>query len=316
MIKLLFFLSFLIHSSSGWSSSRPSSNRRALLLSSASLVVASSPAAVAAEDDETVTLLGDAKKLFQDGRALESQGNMLAAQRLYARVTRLAPRYIYGWSNLANTQTALGDLPGAEESYNTAIELCNENLKNTPEGFGIKRCTDLYVLLLNRGCIRLNNNMPKEALADLEQAAVLRQRPDAVIAQNLARAKELNGLYAQADRDYTAAIAMTANEVNPFWLRAAMVKYQLGDVKGGMDLLKRVENRFPEAPEVRAAYATFLAAQGDQIKAQQKYLEIPDRARLKYVDADYLTKTISWPPAMIQDLKKVTSAVGDTAKVL
>jgi hypothetical protein len=78
-----------------------------------------------------------------------------------------------------------------------------------------------------------------------------------------------------------------------------------------LDLLKRVENRFPEAPEVRAAYATFLAAGGDEIAGQRKYLEIPDRARLKYVDNDYLTKVISWPPAMIEGVSKIASAVGD-----
>jgi len=77
------------------------------------------------------------------------------------------------------------------------------------------------------------------------------------------------------------------------------------------DAIQIVENRFPEAPEVRAAYSVFLAANGEQVKAQQKFLEIPDRQRLKFVDREYLTKTIAWPPAMIETLSKVTSAVGD-----
>lgn len=204
----------------------------------------------------------------------------------------------------------MGDLVGADENYSTAVDLCQESLKSEDK-FGVPRCKDLYVILLNRGTVRLNNGMPKKALADLQQASVLRERPDAIILQNLARAKELNGLYSQADRDYELAISMTANEVNPFWLRAAMVKLQIGEVKDGFDLFKRVENRFPEAPEVRAAYATFLAAKGDQIAAQRKFLEIPDRARLKYVDNDYLTKTISWPPAMIDGVSKIAAAVGD-----
>lgn len=53
----------------------------------------------------------------------------------------------------------------------------------------------------------------------------------------------MNGFYKQADRDYTLAISMTANEVNPFWLRSALVKLELGDIQGGFDLLKRVDNR-------------------------------------------------------------------------
>ena len=199
----------------------------------------------------------DAKKLFNEGRALESQGNMAAAQRLYAKVTYISPRFIYGWSNLGNTQVAMGDLQSADENYSKAIELCQENLANGNDG---RKCNDLYVLLLNRGSVRLNTNgKEREALQDLQQANTQRQRPDAIILQNLARAKEMNGMYSSADRDYTVSISMTANEVNPFWLRSAMVKLQLGDVKGGMDLLKRVENRFPDAPEVKAASATFLA---------------------------------------------------------
>ena len=81
--------------------------------------------------------------------------------------------------------------------------------------------------------------------------------------------------------------------------------------KGGFDLLKRVENRFPEAPEVRAAYATYLASKGDDVAARRKFLEIPDRQRLKYTDMDYLTQVISWPPSMIDGVVKIGIAVGD-----
>lgn len=261
-----------------------------------------------------VAAVGDAKKLFNEGRALESQGNMAAAQRIYSKVTKISPRFVYGWSNLGNTQVAMGDLSGAEENYSIAIDLCRESQKSQEEQFGVRRCSDLYILLLNRGTVRLNNGMPKEALADLQQASVLRERPDAIVLQNLARAKELNGFYSQADRDYNLAISMTANEVNPFWLRSSLVKFQLGNAKEGLDLLKRVENRFPEAPEVRAAYSVFLAANGDQIAAQRKFLEIPDRQRLKYIDNDYLTRVVSWPPAMIDGVSKIAAAVGDTKR--
>ena len=35
---------------------------------------------------------GDIKKLFNEARAMESQGNMPAAQRIYAKITKVAPR--------------------------------------------------------------------------------------------------------------------------------------------------------------------------------------------------------------------------------
>lgn len=262
-----------------------------------------------------VLATGEIKKLFNEGRAFEQQGNIAAAQRIYGKITKLAPRFIYGWASLGNTQVALGALAPAENSYSTAIDLCIESNKEE-EKFGVARCNDLYLLFLNRGSLRLNNNMPKEALKDLEMADSLRGKPDAIILQNRARARELNGLYAAADRDYSVAISMTSNEVAPFWLRSAIVKFQLGDLLGALDLTRRVENKFPEAPEVRAALATLLIAKGDQETAQRKFLEIPDRARLKYVDSNYLQNVISWPPKMIENLSKLTEAVGDNRRIL
>ena len=273
-------------------------------------------AAAAVTSPVQVVAIGDAKKLFTEGRALEAQGNILAAQRLYIKVTKISPRFLYGWANLSNTLVAQGQLNDADQTYTKAINLCEENLKEAEESFGIKRCDDLYLLLLNRGSVRLNNGMSKEALTDLQRANTLRARPDAIILQNLARGQELNSFYSQSDKSYTTAISMTANEVNPFWLRSSMVKYQLGDVNGAMDLMKRVENRFPEAPEVRAAYAVLLLAKGDEDAARRKFLEIPDRQRVKYADGEYLDKIVAWPSAMKEGLSTLIKAIGDSSQEL
>ncbi len=104
---------------------------------------------------------------------------------------------------------------------------------------------------------------------------------------------------------------MTANEVSPFWLRSSMVKYQLGDSSGAMDLMKRVENRFPEAPEVRAAYAVQLLGKGDEDGARKKFLEIPDRQRGKYAEDEFVDKVVAWPPKMKEGLGYLSKAVGD-----
>lgn len=301
-----------LHFSSGLMPTLDGLSRRGLFqIAGLAGLTALGPPSLAEESPVEVAASGDAKKLFNEARALESQGNMAAAQRLYSKVTKISPRFIYGWSNLANTEVAFGDLSSAEENYSKAIQLCQESRVGVEAQFGVKKCNDLYVLLLNRGTVRLNNGQAEEALKDLQQASILRERPDAIVLQNLARAKELNGLYSQADKDYNLAISMSSNEVNPFWLRSSLVKYQLGDTQGGFDLLKRVENRFPEAPEVRAAYATYLAAKGDDVAARRKFLEIPDRQRLKYTDMEYLTKVISWPPSMIDGVVKIGTAVGD-----
>lgn len=176
------------------------SGRRTFVTTMASAVLASSTPrpsrAVGAEDattadamsDVQVMATGDVKKLFNEGRAFEAQGNILAAQRLYLKVTNIAPRFIYGWSNLGNTLVAQGQLGQADESYSKAVALCEESLEQTEGTFGTRRCDDLYLILLNRGSVRLNNNMPREALSDLTKSNAIRGRPDATILQNLVRA--------------------------------------------------------------------------------------------------------------------------------
>ena len=39
-----------------------------------------------------VVVKGDVKKLFDEARVLEQQGNMAAANRIYTKVTKMAPR--------------------------------------------------------------------------------------------------------------------------------------------------------------------------------------------------------------------------------
>ena len=139
-------------------------------------------------------------------------------------------------------------------------------------------------------------------MKDLELSSSLRARPDAIILQNLARAKELNGYFESAERDYALAISMTSNEVAPFWLRSAMVQFQIGDKFGAFDLLRRVENRFPEAPEVRAAVASMLYAKGDTNNSRKYLLQIPDEQRRMYTDEEFLKNKLNWPPSMIDNM--------------
>jgi len=260
-------------------------------------------------DDVQVLLTGEVKKLFSEGRAREAQGNVAAAARIFSKVTNIAPKFIYGWSSLGNTQVALANLPSAEQSYTTAINLCQQS-QRTPEQFGVPRCNDYYALLLNRGSLRLNNDDAKRALADLELSASLRGKPDALVLQNRGRAREINGLYAGADSDYSAAISMTSNEVTPVWLRSAMVKFQIGDFIGALDLARRVETKYPNVPEVMAAMAVLLAAKGDTAGAQKKLLGIPEWQRVKYTgDEVFITKVVAWPPKMIEVLNKLSQSV-------
>jgi len=205
----------------------------------------------------------------------------------------------------------MGSLPAAESAYNTSIGLCEESSRREG-GLGVTQCNDLYLLLLNRGVVRLNSGREKEAMEDLERSGELRGKPDAIVLQNRARAREINGFYGGANADYDVAIGMTSNTVAPFWLRSAMVKLQVGDTIGSMDILKRVENRFSEAPEVKAALTALLANKGDIAGATKKYLEMLPEQQKKFADREYLKGTLSWPPAMIQNLERVTDTLSRT----
>ena len=89
-----------------WSfSSEAPLSRRSVMVGTVFTTVLSDPARTLADiidtDMEVETLPGpDSKSLFNQARALENQGNMLAAGRLYERVTTISPQFIYGWSNL------------------------------------------------------------------------------------------------------------------------------------------------------------------------------------------------------------------------
>jgi tetratricopeptide (TPR) repeat protein len=181
--------------------------------------------------------------------------------------------------------------------------------------FGSKSCDNLYVLYLNRGTTRLALNtttkVRQQALEDLEEAAKLRGQPDVLVFQNRARGRELNGFYTLADSDYDVAISMSKDGVAPYWLRAALVKFQLNRYTEALSLTRRVEQRFPEAPEVRATLAALYSAMGDTDSAQRKFLEIPEPTRLLYSDPSYLTQTIVWPPNPLYYIMQLAKAVGD-----
>ena len=255
----------------------------------------------------------DAKGLFTQARAFEQQGNLQAAQRLYEKIVAIAPDFVYGWSNLGNTQTAFGQLQEAENSYTKAISLCSELEASTQGG---SSCGDAYILYLNRGSLRLNTQQPKLALQDLITSNSLRSRPDEVILPNLARAYEFNGQYEPASNAYETAITLAGNNVAPYWLRASMVEFQLDRMLTGYPLLQRVQNRFPDAPEVRAAASVFLWARGEEIQARQLFLQIPNKQRLKFSycsdeSKEYLDTTITWPSKMKQAVQVIAKAVGD-----
>ena len=72
---------------------------------------------------------------------------------------------------------ALGTLDSAEESYSQSIGLCIEaNEQAEGQGFGVRKCDDLYVLYLNRGSLRLNNGRSKVGTARFPISGVVNRK--------------------------------------------------------------------------------------------------------------------------------------------
>jgi len=124
---LILFLS--LDCSCGLSVNIPHVDRRNMLHLAGLSTLSTFSSPVIADDTEVVSPVqvaveGDAKKvsgltrymkqiacladplqqLFNEGRALESQGNMAAAQRLYAKVTKISPRVSCHTLKLVNEQ--------------------------------------------------------------------------------------------------------------------------------------------------------------------------------------------------------------------
>ena len=72
---------------------------------------------------------------------------------------------------------------------------------------------------------------------------------------------------------------------------------------------EKVEVRFPDFPEVKAANAVLLQVKGDTEGAQRMFLGIPEGQRKSYLDKDYLKNVISWPPKMIDALSELTKSI-------
>jgi hypothetical protein len=81
-------------------------------------------------------------------------------------------------------------------------------------------------------------------------------------------------------------------------------------------LLQRVQNRFPDAPEVKAASAVYLWTRGDETQARQVFMQIPNKQRLKFSycseeSRQYMDTVVAWPPKMKQAVQVIAKAVGD-----
>eukprot|EP00611_Tribonema_gayanum_P013778 TRINITY_DN24998_c0_g1_i1.p1 TRINITY_DN24998_c0_g1~~TRINITY_DN24998_c0_g1_i1.p1 ORF type:complete len:417 (+),score=119.01 TRINITY_DN24998_c0_g1_i1:174-1253(+) len=242
----------------------------------------------------TTDVSGEVADQFRKANNYGSVADFDKAFKLYSSVIKYAPGYIYGYSNRGNVQIAKGDLEAAIRDYSTAIKLCEET-----EGIKVP---DLWLIHLNRGTTYLALEQLDSAVADLDLAVSLNRKSDSLTLANRAQAYERQGEWPKAVADYGAAIALKPGDVQPWWLRFALSLFQAGADFDALAYARRIATKFGDAPEPLAALTAILYGRGDTVEAQKTWSQIALQERDRYLDAEYLSQQLRWPPKVVDSL--------------
>ncbi|CAN8061957.1 unnamed protein product [Agarophyton chilense] len=203
---------------------------------------------------------------------------------MYNALVEATPSFAPAYSNRANLLVARADFVRAERDYDCALQLAPLD-------------SDAWLLYVNRGATRLALDRVDDALLDLNHAYALRG-DDPTVLSNRANVYELLGKWDNAIRDYQNALK--SNDVQPFWLRYALVLFQRNNSYEAISILKRVAARFPDVNDVHAALALVYYDRGDVAAAETEWSAV-DRPRLFESNA-FLTQQRKWPPRAIKTL--------------
>ncbi|HTV81068.1 MAG TPA: tetratricopeptide repeat protein [Acidobacteriaceae bacterium] len=168
---------------------------------------------------------------YDMGRIEYTQNLFKNAERCFQRALALSPRDIDAENNLGLTYEALFRWNDAIAAYRTAIAWQQGSPHPSPEP------------LLNLGTALLNQNHRAQALAPLQQAAVLAPRNPRVLRQ-LARANFQLGRLADAESELRTALTISPNE--------AALHFQLG----------RVLSKEGKTEQAKAEFAKVAALDG------------------------------------------------------
>ncbi|CAM9926391.1 unnamed protein product [Pylaiella littoralis] len=240
----------------------------------------------------TVKLEGELAAQFQKAQSAGSVQQFDKAKNLYNQVVKYAPGYVYGWSNRANVLIAEGDLQGAVRDYDRALELA--------EGVSMP---DKWIIHLNRGTTLMALGEDDRAMADFNQAARLNNSKDLFTLANRAQAFERKGDWAKALADYEGAINVQPGNVQPWWIRYALVLFQEGRDFDSLAFLKRVQAKFEGVGEIQAAMTAIEFGRGNMKEATKAWKGINVVDQQMYLKDAYLKDKLKWPPRMVESLK-------------
>lgn len=120
-----------------------------------------------------------------------------------------------------------------------------------------------------------------------------------MLAPSRAQAYERLGDWASAAADYQAALSLRPNDVQPFWIRLALVLFQQGREVDAVTIARRVRSKFPGEAEVAVALCCMLVEARQFAEASKLWFDQPLIQRQRYSDPEFLSKGVRWPPRAV-----------------
>ena len=240
------------------------------------------------------TLEGEALKLYTQGLRLEGPGEDLhEAQRVFEQVVQTEPDFIYGWTNLGNVLTSLGNLDQALLCYNKAISL------RPPSDA-------LAVTVLNRATIEMATGKMEQALRDLNAAEKLAGSSMAISTNKAVAMSNMGDWTASADI-FDSVINKAEKNALPWWLRYAMSLLETDRAAEAMGYYQRVLKRFPDETECKAFGAALYMSLNNPKEAREYWNRIPQEEREPYRRVDFVEKQLHWGPRAVSAYKRFLS---------
>lgn len=235
---------------------------------------------------------GASAQLYATAKREAQVGNFPAALDSYNKLVEVEPNFAPARSNRANVLVAQGKLAASIPDYTAALELAPVE-------------SDVWVVLVNRGCVYLALGQEQSALDDFN-AALARGNGDATaIYSNRAACFERQEKWDRALRDYQRAIEANASDVQPWWVRYALVLFEEGRSADAVGILKRVAARY-DASDVHAALAGVLFARGNIVEAEGQW-SLVDRPK-SFASREFLEKDRKWTPRLVQAMEEFSMA--------
>lgn len=231
---------------------------------------------------------GTSASLYGRARRDAAIGNLNGALESYNSLIAAEPSFAPAFSNRANILVTQGRLTDSLSDYTRALELAPLE-------------ADRWVVLVNRGCVYLGLDDVEKALEDFGAAASEGNGDPVAIYSNRAACWERLGNWDRALKDYQRAIDANAADVQPWWMRYALVLYERDRSAEAVGILKRVSTRF-DAPDVHAALAGVLFARGEVEEAEMQWRQV-DRPR-SFSSEVFLTKERKWTPRLVKAMRE------------